>query len=192
MWHGVTKKPGRRGKKALAVPFDVVSLRDRIMELAGVSMEERVRLFKLALEKLTGLLDAKETKFFSYMGNVVTTEEVANLALQRKAALDLVEIIGGETKAAGEGQKKGGGPVSVTIKKFVVNVVDSQLPGAPAVVVESVPEGDVIDLAPDPLPAESVVSTMEEAEGTSAPGPDPDDRVAGSSHPGCSPLLDGR
>jgi len=163
------------------------------MELAGVTLAERVRLFKAALAKLETMLDAKETKFFSYMGQVGSTEEVENLALQRKAALDLVEIMGGETRGKDAGQgKPGGGTVKVVIRKFVVNVADPGLPEYAPVVVDVTPETDFIDLPPEPLPDESVVSPREDVSKEIHNGADPGDRggKVGPSDP--SPLVDDR
>ncbi len=163
------------------------------MELAGVTLSERVRLFKVAIAKLETMLSAKETKFFDYQGAVVQTEEVENLALQRKAALDLVEIVGGETRGRDKGQgKPGGGTVKVVIRKFVVNVADPGLPGSAPVVVDMTPVTDFIDLPPEPLPDESVVPYRDDVSKEIHIDADSDDQVRRPTRPDPAPLLDDR
>lgn len=179
----MSQLPVKRGKRLPAVPEPVGVLRERVLELAGVNLEERVRLFKLALEKLTGLLEAKEKKFFAYQGRVIDTEDVEALALQRKAALDVVELVGGETKA-GEGSKdKSRAPVKVVIRKFVVNVADPKGPGSAPVVVDVTSESEFIDIPPEPVPGHSVIDSDKLSQDLRQDVTEGPDRVGPSGSP---------
>lgn len=68
--------------------------RDRLLTLAGYSEEILAGLAKRALEKQVALLEATETKFFAFQGEVTDERERPALRVQLEAARSVVQVLG--------------------------------------------------------------------------------------------------
>ena len=85
----------RAGSSLALPPTDEksISVRERVLQAAGLSDQRIAELMRRSLSKLEEQLEAKETKFYAYRGVVTDERHVANHSIQHHAAKVLGDMM---------------------------------------------------------------------------------------------------
>lgn len=121
------QRPKKRSLPALRGPYSADLIRSEILKAAGLNLPELAQIVTESVAKLRSLMNAKETKFFTYLGDV-SEREVEALGLQRQAAVDLLTLAVGAAASGGQ-TSHGSGPVvkKIIIRNFTVSL-DNPVP----------------------------------------------------------------
>lgn len=103
--------PGRPRNAAL--PFALSEFREKLWEMAGVSVQERAAALKEAFETSRSLLKAEKTELVSFQGEYIEVSVPDNAA--RTRAVDQMFAISGVEIGRSESGHGHAGPIHITI-----------------------------------------------------------------------------
>ena len=88
-------------KKGENLPFPVDDLRGKVLDAAGVSVEEQGKLLRKAIDENKKLLSAKKRQYFSHDGIVKDSREDVDHTARMKAVSEIYDLVGAKSPKSG-------------------------------------------------------------------------------------------